>query len=60
MGDTAYVVVRGDCVAYTQRMEWRSAECRLGIGSVFGEESVFQPGPRGATVEAVTDVSFVW
>jgi serine/threonine-protein kinase len=57
MGDTAYVVVRGDCVAYTTKDGVRSAERRLGIGSVFGEESVFQPGPRGATVEAVTDVS---
>jgi serine/threonine-protein kinase len=57
MGDTAYVVVRGACVAYTTKDGVRSAVCRLGIGSVFGEESVFQPGPRGATVEAVTDVS---
>jgi CRP-like cAMP-binding protein len=37
-------------------------ECEaLCAGSVparfFGEESVFRPGPRGATVEAVTDVS---
>jgi serine/threonine-protein kinase len=57
MGDTAYVVVRGACVAYTTKDGVRSAVCRLGVGSVFGEESVFQPGPRGATVEAVTDVS---
>ena len=57
MGDTAYVIVRGACVAYTEKDGARSAVCRLGTGSVFGEESVFQPGPCGATVEAVTDVS---
>jgi eukaryotic-like serine/threonine-protein kinase len=56
-GDTAYVIVRGACVAYTTKDGTRSAACRLGTGSVFGEETVFQPGPRGATVEAVTDVS---
>jgi CRP-like cAMP-binding protein len=30
---------------------------QLGTGSVFGEETVFRPGLRSATVEAVTDVS---
>jgi Serine/threonine protein kinase len=57
MGDTAYVIVRGACVAYTTRDGTRRAVCRLGTGSVFGEDRVFQPGPRGATVEAATDVS---
>jgi serine/threonine-protein kinase len=57
LGDTAYVIVRGACVAYTTRDGVRSAARRLGTGSVFGEETVFQPGPRGATVEAATDVS---
>ena len=57
LGDTAYVIVRGACIAYTDKNGVRSAVCRLGAGSVFGEETVFQPGPRGATVEAVTDVS---
>ncbi|HJX66552.1 MAG TPA: protein kinase [Polyangia bacterium] len=57
MGDTAFVVVRGACDAYTTKDGMRSAVCRLGTGSVFGEETVFKPGPRGATVEAVTDVS---
>ena len=56
-GDTAYVIVRGACVAYTTKNGVRSAGCRLGAGSVFGEEKVFQPGPHSATVEAVTDVS---
>lgn len=57
MGDTAYVVVRGTCLAYTTKDGVRSAVCQLVSGSVFGEETVFQPGRRGATVEAVTDVS---
>ena len=57
LGDTAYVVVRGVCVAYTTKDGLRSAVHQLGIGSVFGEETVFRPGPRDATVEAVTAVS---
>jgi CRP-like cAMP-binding protein len=57
MGDTAYVVVRGACVAYTTKDGMRSAVYQLATGSVFGEETVFQPGRRGATVEALTDVS---
>ena len=56
-GDTGFVIVRGTCVAYTTREGGRSAVCQLGVGSVFGEETVFRPGPRSATVEAVTDVS---
>ena len=56
-GDTAYVIVRGACIAYTTKDGARSAVCRLGPGSVFGEDRVFQPGPCGATVEATTDVS---
>ena len=56
-GDTAYVIVKGACVAYTTKDGMRGTVCRLGTGSVFGEEKVFRPGPRGATVEAVTEVS---
>ena len=56
-GDTAYVIARGACVAYTTKNGVRGAGCRLGPGSVFCEEKVFQPGPHSATVEAVTDVS---
>jgi serine/threonine-protein kinase len=57
MGDTAYVIVKGTCVAYTTKDGMRSAVRQLGTGSVFGEETVFRPGPRSANVEAVTDVS---
>ncbi len=57
MGDAAYVIVKGTCVAYTTKDGRRSAVCELGTGSAFGEETVFRPGPRSATVEAVTDVS---
>lgn len=56
-GDCAFVIVKGTCVAYTVRDGKRSAESQLGIGAVFGEETVFRPGPRRATVTAVTDVS---
>jgi len=47
MGDTAYVVVRGDCVAYTTKDGVRSAECRLGIGSVLVKK-VSSSRARGA------------
>ena len=57
VGDTAFVIVRGTCVAYTTRDGKHSAMRQLGTGSVFGEETVFRPGLRSATVEAVTDVS---
>jgi serine/threonine-protein kinase len=57
MADTAYVVVQGVCVAYNTRNGTRSNVRQLKTGSVFGEETVFHPGPCSATVEAVTDVS---
>jgi hypothetical protein len=57
MADTAYVIVQGTCVAYNKRNGTRSNVRQLGTGSVFGEETVFHPGPCSATVEAVTDVS---
>jgi serine/threonine-protein kinase len=57
MADTAYVVVQGVCVAYNTRNGTRSTVRQLGTGSVFGEETVFRPGPCSVTVEAVTDVS---
>ena len=56
-GDTAFVIVRGSCVAYRERGGKRGAVRHLGLGSVFGEETVFRPGRRDATVEAMTDVS---
>ena len=56
-GDTAFVIVRGTCVAYSKANGKPSAVSHLGTGAVFGEETVFQPGPRSATVDAVTDVS---
>jgi eukaryotic-like serine/threonine-protein kinase len=57
MADTAYVIVRGVCVAYNTRDGVRHSVRQLGAGSVFGEQTVFHPGPCAATVEAVTDVS---
>ena len=57
IGQSAFVIVKGTCVAYTASDGKRVAESQLGIGAVFGEETVFRPGPRRATVKAVTDVS---
>jgi len=57
IGDSAFVIVKGTCVAYAARDGKHSAESQLGIGAVFGEEAVFRPGPRRATVKAVSDVS---
>ncbi len=55
-GDSAYVIEKGTCVAYTAREGTCSTLRELGAGSVFGEEVVFSPGPRACTVEAMTEV----
>jgi CRP/FNR family cyclic AMP-dependent transcriptional regulator len=55
VGESLYVVVEG-------RVEVRKGEKRLAELSereVFGEMAVLDPGPRSATVNAVTDVTLL-
>lgn len=56
-GDSAYVIEKGTCVAYTASAGTCSTLRELSAGNVFGEEVVFSPGPRACTVEATTEVS---
>ena len=55
-GDSAYIVVSGNCVAYKTVDGERRVLRRLPAGSVFGEMAVLSGKPRTATVEAETDV----
>ena len=55
-GDTAFVIVKGTCVAYSCEDGVRSTMRELGAGAVLGAEAVFMPGPCSATVEAVSEV----
>src|SRR3954470_17913044 len=58
-GDRLYVILEGKI-----KLGRTSADGRenllaiLGPGEMFGELSLFDPGPRSATVTAVTDASF--
>jgi serine/threonine-protein kinase len=55
-GDCAYIVVRGNCIAYKTIDGQRVTLRRLGAGAVFGETAVLSGGVRTATVEAEDDV----
>ena len=55
-GEAAFVVVQGTCVVYKQVRGERRELRRLEPGGVFGEAAIFSPGPRTASVDAVTDV----
>ena len=55
IGDTAYLIASGTVeVSVGHGAEARSLGV-LGAGDVFGEMSLIDPGPRSATVKAVTD-----
>lgn len=54
-GDTAFYILKGSVeVAIGQGAKARSVGT-LNAGDVFGEMSLIEPGPRSATVKAVTD-----
>jgi serine/threonine-protein kinase len=56
LGDCAYVVLAGTCLAYKSLQGRRVTVRRLSAGSVFGETAVLSGGRRTASVEAETDV----
>lgn len=54
-GDTAFLIVGGS-VEVSVGAEGKSKSVgTLGAGEVFGEMSLIEPGPRSATVKAITD-----
>jgi serine/threonine-protein kinase len=55
-GDTAYIIEQGFCHVYKNVGGERELIRTLGPGDVFGEISVFAPGRRTATIEALDDV----
>ena len=55
-GDTAYIIEHGFCRVYKNVGGERELIRTLGPGDVFGEISVFAPGPRTATIEALDEV----
>ena len=55
-GDTAFFIVSGSVEVFIGRGDDPKCVGRLGTGEVFGEMSLIEPGPRSATVKAVTDV----
>ncbi len=55
-GDAAYVIVAGTVEVSVGEGGKAKALGTLGPGDVFGEMSLIDPGPRSATVRAVTDV----
>ena len=60
-GDRVYVVVEGKVKLGRQSSDGReNLLAILGPGQMFGELSLFDPGPRSATVTAVTDSVLWW
>src|SRR5204862_3725374 len=58
-GDKLYIVLDGKVKLGRTSSDGReNLLAILGPGQMFGELSLFDPGPRSATVTAVTDVSF--
>ena len=59
-GDKLYIVLDGKVKLGRTSSDGReNLLAILGPGSMFGELSLFDPGPRSATVTAVTDAEFV-
>ncbi|MCB9793859.1 MAG: cyclic nucleotide-binding domain-containing protein [Alphaproteobacteria bacterium] len=54
-GDTLYIILKGG-VAITRRSTSGDVLClaRLGVGQIFGEMAVFNPGARTATATAMS------
>jgi CRP/FNR family transcriptional regulator, cyclic AMP receptor protein len=59
-GDRLYIVLDGKVKLGRSSSDGReNLLAVMGPGSMFGELSLFDPGPRSATVTAVTDAAFV-
>lgn len=59
-GDRMYVVIRGKIKLGRSSLDGReNLQALLGPGEMFGEVSLFDPGPRAATATAVTDATLL-
>lgn len=58
-GDTAYLIVDGSVEVTIGEGAQAKNVGTLGPGDAFGEMCLLEPGPRSATVKAVTDVECV-
>ena len=57
LGDRAYVVVQGRCEVFRKLGRRTEVVRQIGPGQVVGEVALFAPGPRIASVRALTDMS---
>ena len=58
-GNTAFLIASGSVEVWVGHGENARTVGTLGAGEVFGEMSLIEPGPRSATVKAVTDTECV-
>ena len=56
MGESAYIIVEGRCVAYRHDDGAEVVLREMAPGDVFGETAIFSNKPRTASVKALTDV----
>ena len=54
-GNTAFLIVSGSVQVSVGKEPKAKLVATLTAGDVFGEMSLIEPGPRSATVKAVTD-----
>jgi CRP/FNR family transcriptional regulator, cyclic AMP receptor protein len=58
-GNTAFLIVSGTASVSIGKGSTERSVADLTTGDVFGEMSLIEPGPRSATVRAVTDVECI-
>src|SRR5262245_20402399 len=58
-GNTAFLIVSGSVKVSVGQEAKAKTLTTLGAGEVFGEMCLIEPGPRSATVKAVTDTECV-
>src|SRR5262245_2987681 len=58
-GDTAFLIVSGSVDVSIGEGAKAKSVATLEAGDVFGEMSLIEPGPRSATVKAVTDTECI-
>jgi CRP/FNR family transcriptional regulator, cyclic AMP receptor protein len=59
LGDTAYLITAGSVKVSVSGGGTDKSVAELSVGEVFGEMSLIDPGPRSATVTALTDTECI-